>query len=55
VIRDNDVVVYNFALWHLGGSRQANREGGKNYGPFKQKPPLMSKTPLALATSMTSK
>jgi hypothetical protein len=40
VIRDNDVVVYNFAFRRLSGGRQATHEGSKNYGPFEQKPPL---------------
>jgi hypothetical protein len=40
VIRDNDVVVYNFAFRRLGGSRQATHEGSKNYDPFEQKLPL---------------
>jgi len=43
VIRDNDVVVYNFAFRRLGNGRQATHEGSKNDGPFEQKPPLMLK------------
>jgi hypothetical protein len=37
VIRDNDVVVYNFAFGRLADGRQATHEGSKNYGPLKQK------------------
>ena len=40
MIRDNDVVVYNFTLRRLGDGRQATHEGSKNYDPLKQKPAL---------------
>jgi hypothetical protein len=43
VIRDNDVVIYDFAFRRLGDGRHATQESSKNYGPFEQKSPLTSK------------
>jgi hypothetical protein len=43
VIRDNDVVIYDFAFRCLGDGRQATHKRSQNYGPFEQKPPLTSK------------
>jgi hypothetical protein len=43
VIRDNDVVIYDFAFRRLGDGRHATQESSKNYDPLKQRIPLISK------------
>jgi hypothetical protein len=43
VIRDNDVVVYDFAFRRLGDGRHATQGSSENYDSLKQKLPLTSK------------